>query len=368
MKILSKKDYLNDDFKSFTVGKFYTMISIEKLSDITLDFDTLLKSLHTVNPVRLAVIDFEGEITPDDSQKEYLQTFWQKIGFTNQKEALEVLWKEVRQPYLKRRVQTGRWMSAIDEPDPTEAFYNRFLLKRPAVKTIEEIRTVGNNLRIGHGVVETLYELEVQEIMLGIVSGTLLPFLKEFMGKSPMEILKPIPLYAADVNTENEIIAPLQTKPYLHSQKIALINNLSSAYGLFAKGEVGVVDDGVSGIELFKTQERTYRPIAFNPSDHLLKEISVEDSLSCHVIISDDLRSILPILLGDRVLDYPEVKSACEESKYFEKKPGTVWSDIITGLGNYSPETGRPENLRIDPSMYGYRQEAIAKYRVGMNS
>lgn len=363
MKVLSKKDYLNDRFKSFTVGKLYTMVLIENLSDITLDFDVLEKILHTVNPVSLAVIDFEGEITPDDSQTEYLKTCYQKVGFSNQKQALDFLWKEIRQPYLKRRVQTGRWMSAIGEPDPTEVFYNRFLLKRSAIKTIEEMMTVGSNLRIGRGAGETLQKLKFSEVKTGIVSGTLLPFLKEFMEKSLMKRLQPIPLYAADVNVEYGTIAPLQTKPYLHSQKITLINNLSSAYGLSARGEVGVVDDGVSGIELFKTQERTYRPIAFNPSDHLLKEISVEDSLACHVVISDDLSSVLPLLLGESILDYSGVRNVCERSKYFEKKAGAVWSESITGLGNYSPETGRPENLHLSTSMYGYRQGAVAKYR-----
>lgn len=336
---------------------------MENLSYITLDFDKLQERLHTVDAVRLAVIDFEGEITPGDSQKEYLIRYGQRIGFTDAKQALNVLLKEIRQPYLKRRVQTGRWVSPLYEPDPTERFYNRFLLKRPATKTIQEMIDAGEKLQIGRGVVKTLQELKNQEIRIGIISGTLLPFMRGFMKKSRMKKLRPIPLYAVDVNVEDDLIAELQTKPYLHSQKITVMDNLI-AYDRYDKGEVGVVDDGVSGIELFKAQKRIYRPIAFNPSDHLLKEISMEDSLECYVVISDDFRSVLPLLVGEKALEFRGVKQACKKSKYFEKGSGTVWSDSITGLGGYSPETGRPENLRIDPSIYGYRQGAISRYRM----
>jgi len=340
------------------------MTIIENLSDITLDFDRLQKHLHNVKAVSLALIDFEGVVTPRDSQEEYLIEHGKKVGFDRSKAALRVLGKEIRQSYLKRRVRAGRWVSPLYESDPTEIFYNRFLLKRPAKKTIEEMRDVGNKLPIGPGVVKTFKKLKKQRIRTGIISGTLLSFLEGFMKKSRMKKLQPIPLYAVDVNVEDGLIAELQTKPYMHSQKITVMDNLI-AYDQYGEGEVGVVDDGVSGIELFKAQKRTYRPIAFNPSDHLLKEISMEDSLGCYVVISDNFTSVLPLLLGEKALEFPGVKRTCEKSKYFEKRPGTVWDDFITGLGSYSPETGRPEKFIIDRSVYRYRQDAVSRYKKG---
>jgi len=343
------------------------MKTIENLSDITLDLDTLQKRLHSVEAVRLAIIDFEGEITPEDSQKKYLETYGRRIGFTSEDQAKSVLWKEIRQPYLKNRVQTGRWVSSFIEPDETKRFYDRFLLKRPAEKTIEEMMDVGKSLKIGHGAIKTLKELEEKEIKVGIISGTLLPFLKGFMEKPEMKRLQPISLYAADVNVEDGLLAELQTKPYMHSQKITLMDDLI-AYGLYGEGEVGVIDDGVSGIELFKAQKRIYRPIAFNTSDHLLKEISIGDSLECFIVLSDDFRSVLPLLLGKKAFECSEIKQVCEKAKYFEKRTGEVWSELITGLGNYSPETGRPENLHIDNSIYKYRQDVVSIYRDQKNS
>jgi len=302
-------------------------------------------NFEPVPDIREVEIDFDGCLSPDDAAENFLKKFYREFDFPDQESASTYFWS-ILKPFYIERIRNGKSTRYPYRGIELEKFHEEFLEGREAEKVLKEMEEVGKELRIGKGVNETVRTLKENGKYISIVSATFSEFIRPCINS--------IQIFARDLNIENGYVGPLKGRMVGGPEKVKVTKKRMKELDLKPE-QILCIDDGTTGVDWFLDSEKVgYNALAFNPNSVLLYEIS-NNPVGCYIVISDNFKGILP------VLGYDENTGGM----ILQKNRGTIIDQELSGVGDYSKETGKPVEFDGD-NLLNLSKDATMRYKLNM--